>query len=269
MNDYIDANRKLWDTWTALHVDSEFYDVEGFRRGDRTLQKVDCEELGDVTGRRLLHLQCHFGLDTLSLARMGAEVTGTDLSPAAIEKARELATDCGLAARFVCCDLYDLPDHLDGGFDIVYTSAGVLVWLPDLKRWAEIIAHYLRPGGTFYIREFHPFTGIFDNEGEGGEPRIRYPYFHDPEPGRYEDTGSYADTDAPVEVVSYEWEHPLDEVINELIRAGLRIEYLHEFPFTTYRAHPFLKQDADGLWRYPGLKRGLPLMFSLRARKPR
>lgn len=267
MNEYIDANRELWNTWTAVHVASKFYDVEGFRRGKRTLQEIDYKELGDVVGRRLLHLQCHFGLDTLSLARLGAVVTGMDLSPAAIEKARELATECELEARFVCCDLYDLPDHLDGEFDIVYTSAGVLAWLPDLKRWAEIIAHYLRPGGIFYVREFHPFTGIFDTEGEGGTPRIRYPYFHDPEPGRYEDTGSYADTEAPVEVVSYEWEHSLGEVITALIKVGLHIEYLHEFPFTTYQAHPFLERSEDGLWRYPGLERGLPLMFSLRALK--
>lgn len=267
MDKYIEANRKLWDTWTAVHIPSEFYDVEGFRQGACTLVQVDREELGDVTGCRLLHLQCHFGLDTLSLARRGAVVTGMDISPDASGQARTLAAECDLDARFVCCNLYDLPNHLDGEFDIVYTSGGVLAWLPDLKRWGEIIARYLRSGGAFHIREFHPFVSIFDNEGDPGPPRLRYPYFHAPEPSRYEDSGSYADPDAPVGVVSYEWEHPLGEVITALTDAGLRIEYVHEFPYSTYQAFPFLDQGEDGLWRYPGLARGLPLMFSVRAIK--
>ncbi|MCZ7544594.1 MAG: class I SAM-dependent methyltransferase [Anaerolineae bacterium] len=154
--DYMESNRALWDEWTGIHAKSAFYDLEGFKAGRLSLDRVAREGLGDVTGKRLLHLQCHFGMDTLSWARLGAEVTGVDFSEKAIALARALSAELSIPARFVCANIYDLPAALDGAFDIVFTSGGVLYWLPDLVRWAEIVAHYLRPGGTFFLADSHP-----------------------------------------------------------------------------------------------------------------
>ena len=269
MNDYLDANRKLWDDLTDLHAASKFYDMDGFIRGDNMLIDIDREEIGDVSGKSILHLQCHFGLDTLSLARMGAEVTGADFSEKAISLATSIAARLNISSRFVCCSLYDLPGHLTGEFDMVFSTAGVLCWLPDLRRWAEVIAHFIRKGGALYLREFHPFVGIFDDEAPGKAPTLRYPYFPRESPMRFEDCGDYADpTDRTVRV-SYEWSHSMESIINSLIEAGLRIEHLHEFPFSTYASHPFLVEDEEvkGRWRCPSPPGGLPLMFTIRAVK--
>ena len=156
MDEYLESNRALWDEWTSIHVRSEFYDVESFKRGGIRLRPYELEEIGDVAGKDVLHLQCHFGLDTLSFARLGARVTGADFSAPAIAQARALAEELGLDARFVQSNLYDLPSTLQGDFDVVYTSRGVIGWLPDLDRWAEVAAHFVRPGGIFYITEGHP-----------------------------------------------------------------------------------------------------------------
>src|SRR5947209_740824 len=174
MDEYMATNRKLWDAWTKIHLDSEFYDVASFRNGERPIRIRDYEreEIGEVAGRSLLHLQCHFGLDTLSWARLGAEVTGADFSGRAIELARSLAGELGLPARFVHSDVYSLPANLQGEFDIVFTSYGVLYWLPDLSRWAEVVAHFLKPGGVFYVVEYHPFSQVFDDEN-ASELRVR------------------------------------------------------------------------------------------------
>ena len=159
------VNQQLWDEWTRIHETSSFYDLEGFRRGGIRLRPYEVEEIGDVAGRELLHLQCHFGIDTLSWARLGARVTGADFSPAAIVLATRLAGELELDARFVRSDLYDLPNVLEGEFDLVYTSRGVLGWLPDISRWARVVSHFLKPGGTFYITEIHPVAQAFENEG--------------------------------------------------------------------------------------------------------
>jgi len=267
MDEHLKANRELWDELTAIHAASEYYDVDGFKAGRCTLWPVEIEEVGDVAGKSLLHLQCHFGMDTLSWARLGANVTGVDFSSKAIELARSLAAEVGIAAEFVCCNIYDLPEHLDGEFDIVFTSEGAMAWLPDLTRWAEVIAHFLRPGGVFYIFEFHPIAGVFDDSWEVAEPRLRYPYFHSDEPIVFEPSGSYADPDAGVHARSCEWSHSMADIVNGLIGAGLRIEFLHEFPFTTFHSHPFVARGADGLWRYEAGPDQLPLMFSIRAVK--
>ena len=134
--------------------------------------------MGEVRGKSLLHLQCHFGLDTLSWAREGAQVTGMDFSPEGIRIARGLAEELNIPARFICCDLYDLPEHLDETFDRVFTSYGVLCWLPDIPRWAQIVGHFLKPGGVFYIAEFHPFSNVFKNDGDETSLELAYPYFN-------------------------------------------------------------------------------------------
>jgi len=265
MDEYTETNRRLWDAWTDLHAGTDFYDVEAFKGGKCTLDDVDVRELGDVADKSLLHLQCHFGLDTLSWARRGAKVTGADFSPKAVALGRCLADELGIDAEFVCSDLYALPQNLTGQFDIVYTSAGVLAWLRDIRRWAEVVAHFLKPEGLFYIREFHPFMGIFD---ETDSPTIRYPYFHSDEPIIEEVRGSYADRDADVVNRSCEWFHSLSDIINALLGVGMQIEYVHEFPYCTYQSHPFLRRSDDGMWRCEAAPGGLPLMFSIRATAP-
>jgi SAM-dependent methyltransferase len=260
---FFDANRKLWDERTGFHVKADFYDVEGFKHGKCSLSPIDREELGDVSGKSLLHLQCHFGMDTLSWARLGARVTGADFSEKAIAQARALAEELGIPAEFVCSNVYDLPGKLTGQFDVVFTSAGVLNWLPDMAAWARVIAHFLAPGGTFYIREFHPTAYIFD-EKEASGPLVRIPYFNTGQPLQFEAEGSYADRQADIKRESYEWPHGFGEIVNALIDAGLRIDFLHEFPFSTYQSHPWLTQGKDGLWRYEAVPNSIPLMFSIK-----
>ena len=267
MNEYFKTNRKLWDDCTKIHFDSEFYDVQGFKKGKCTLPDVEIEEVGNVAGKNLLHLQCHFGQDTLCWARLGAKVTGMDFSEKGINQAVLLANELDIPARFICCNVYDLTEHLDEKYDIVFTSAGVLNWLPDLRLWAEVISHFLKPNGIFYIYEFHPTTYMFDDADDAKTPTIRYPYFNLDEPLRFEFDGSYAEPDADIHNTNYEWTHSMGEIINSLIEAGLKIEYLHEFNYCPYKLHPFSTQDDDGMWRFSDIAGGLPLMFSIRAIK--
>jgi len=265
------ANLALWDELTAIHERSAFYDVDGFLAGRERLGPIELAELApDVPGRSLLHLQCHFGLDTLCWARHGARVTGVDFSSAAIALARRLAAETGLPATFIESDLYESPHRLGERFDIVYTSWGVLIWLPDLERWARLIADYLVPGGVFYIVEFHPFAFTLDDVAERPQVGPDY-YFHraDPHAWANDGSGSYADASATVTApVQYEWNHSLGEVVTALIDAGLRLEYLHEFPYTSGGLDwPALVTGADGLTRARGLEDQFPLSFSIRATK--
>jgi SAM-dependent methyltransferase len=192
-NEYLRANRETWNAWTRINAASAHDDVAGFGAGKSTLNRIERDELGDVTGKALLPLQCHFGLDTLSWARSGARVTGVDCADEAIVLATALAAETGLGARFIRADIYDLPGVLAETFDIVYTSGGVLFWLKDLDRWAEIVAHFLAPGGTFSLLEQHPFINIFDNDPQVTGFNVRWPYFHTPQPVATEAQGTYAD----------------------------------------------------------------------------
>jgi SAM-dependent methyltransferase len=268
----IEENRRLWDAWTKIHLPSTFYDVESFVDGRNPIRIDDYErdEVGDVSGRSLLHLQCHFGLDTLSWARLGARVTGADLSPEAIDAARALAERVGLEATFVQSNLYDLPSALEGAFDVVYTSKGVLGWLPDIEAWAWVVAHFVKPGGFFYIAEVHPVAQVWADEKVGpGELRLRYPYWSHRAPLRFDAQGSYADRSAPTDgLVENAWDHSLGEIVSALIAAGLRIDFLHEFDFCEWML-PWLVQSPDGRWRLPPDAGGeLPLFFTLKASKP-
>ncbi len=272
MDRYLAANRALWDEWTAIHARSAFYDLEGFKRGGVRLRPYEIEEVGDVAGKSLLHLQCHFGIDTLSWARLGARVTGADFSERAIEMARALAAELHLEARFVCSEVLKLPAVLDGEFDIVYTSRGVIPWLPDLRGWAEVIGRLVKPAGFFYITEHHPVTLVWDDRDDLRELRLAYPYFERTKPLEFptKGKGSYADRDARVEQpVEYEWPHSLGEIISAVAGAGLRIDFLHEFPFSFYQGLPFLEPHEGDTWRLPaGWPGELPLSFSLKATKP-
>ncbi len=268
MDKYLRNNYEMWNDWAPLHAGSEFYDVEGFKKGRSSmLYPIEFEEVGDVTGKSLLHLQCHFGLDTLSWARLGAKVTGMDFSDKAIELARSLSKELGLEANFVCSNLYDLLENLNGRFDIVYTSGGVLCWLPDLKRWGEIISHFLKPGGFFYILEGHPFLNMLLTESpDVTGPEITRSYFYTAEPEVYQTDASYAGTKTDKMHTGNEWTHSMGDIINAVISAGLRIEFLHEFPKIFFKAVPYMEQDEEGYWRIPGDK--IPLIFTLKATMP-
>ena len=261
----MNQNRELWNELVPIHTRSDFYGAERFVSGENKLGQLELDEVGSVEGKNLLHLQCHFGLDTLSWARLGAHVTGVDYSEKAIVAATELAARCSLDARFLCCNLYDLPQHLKGQFDVVFTSYGVLTWLPDIPRWAAIAASYVKPGGFFYIAEFHPFAMVLDDEAN--ELRFRYSYF-EKDAMRFDINGSYADASASLKSKDeYGWNHPLGEIVSSLIDNGLRIEFLHEHAFSVFKQLPFLEPAGKGLWQFPEGEKPVPLMFSLRAVK--
>ena len=270
MKEYFEANKRHWDELVPIHEASTYYDVDAFRAGQTSLHPLEIAELGDVAGMTLLHLQCHFGLDTLSWARRGATVTGADFSPAAITAARALTTELGIAAEFVESDVYSLPGAVSGQFDIVYTSYGTYFWLPDLARWAGVIAYFLAPGGTFYMADFHPILVIFDDvTSEEDELRVRRSYFAGAEPLRFEEDGSYADREAELaNRTTYSWPHSLGEMVSALTAAGLRIEFLHEFDYTVEQWFPFMDLGPDGMWRLTKHHGSLPLLFSVRATKP-
>ena len=264
LDEQLQVNRTNWNERTPVHAASESYDVEGFKVGRITLHDVERGEMGDVSGKTLLHLQCHFGLDTMSWARLGAKATGVDFSDAAIELARSLNRELDLDVRFIRSNVYDLPDVLDEQFDIVFTSVGVLCWLPDLDKWASVVSHHLKPGGMFYILDGHPLMNVFE-ESDTGDLRLEYGYFHEEHLWKGGEP-SYAGSEI-IESPVYEWRHSLGEIVTALIGAGLRIEYLHEFPFSSYRAFPMMKKDDDGLWRFPEHNDSLPQLFSIRATK--
>ncbi|HKS69748.1 MAG TPA: class I SAM-dependent methyltransferase [Ktedonobacterales bacterium] len=265
-DDYIEANRGVWDAWTVAHTASDHHaDVAAVRAGGLSLRGIERAELGDVAGKRVLHLQCNMGADTLSLARLGAAVTGVDISNAAITHARQLADETGLPARFVRSDVYALPDALDERFDIVFTSYGALCWLGDLDRWASIVARSVKPGGIAYLVEMHPFSNMLaaaELDPPGATFRIAAPYFTPAAP-LAEDVG--ATTRDPAHATVYAWSHGLGEILSALLGAGLRLDYVHEFPYTFYRRFPELVQRDDGYWHWPDATNTLPLLFSVRA----
>jgi SAM-dependent methyltransferase len=260
------GNQALWNELTQIHARA--YPVEAFKAGTKQLDLLVRSEVGDVVGKSLLHLQCHFGMDTMLWARLGATVTGIDFSPDAIALARKLSDEVHVPATFIRTNLYDLPDVLHETFDIVFTSWGVLGWLPDLPRWGQIIVHFLKPGGFFYIAEGHPFLHVFYDEQDAADLRVFYPYFRGPEPTMWPGGGpDYADHTAIVTHPSYEWHHPLGAIVDALITAGLRIEFLHEHDVLTWDYFSFMTRDEDGWYRLPPGFPRLPLSFSIKATK--
>ncbi|HUZ76734.1 MAG TPA: class I SAM-dependent methyltransferase [Chloroflexota bacterium] len=225
---------------------------------------MDIEEVGEVARMRLLHLQCHYGLDTLSWGLLGASATGVDFSKPAIDRARRLASELHIPAEFVCSDVYDLEAQLAGDFDIVYTGGGVLCWLPDLTEWGRIIAHFLTPGGRFHLVEFHPVAGVFKEDRAELIPA--YPYFR--REAFVDDSGDdYLDRRARLEhATTYEWNHSMADIINSLIQAGLVLDWLHEFPTTGWQRFAGMMASPPDGWRLAGDP--IPLSFSIRATKP-
>ncbi|MBA3825355.1 MAG: class I SAM-dependent methyltransferase [Ktedonobacterales bacterium] len=268
MDPYIKGNQELWNEWADINYHSDFYDVAGFVAHPINFPEggIIRAGVGDVAGKSLLHLQCHFGKDTLRFALLGAHVTGIDFSEQAIGYARELANRMQLPATFIQTALYDLPQHLTEQFDVVFTSQGVLGWLPDLQRWGQIVAQFLKPGGTFFILEGHPTMLMFDEES--AELRLKYSYFHSDDPIVIEPhSGNYADPTATVTHREYSWQHSMADIVNALLTHGLQIEYLREYPFMGWQGFPALVQQ-DGEWSMPADQPQLPLSFAIRAHKP-
>ncbi|QNE76460.1 methyltransferase domain-containing protein [Streptomyces finlayi] len=269
-DDWHDTNRARWDERVAIHEASDYYDLDAFLAGKDALRDFELAEVGDVTGKSLLHLQCHLGLDTLSWARHGASpVVGLDFSEPAVETARRLARSLGLGperAAFVAADVYDAAEAVpDSSYDIVYTGVGALNWLPDIRRWAETAASLVAPGGFLYLAEFHPLTDALDDETGS---RVTYDYFSH-EAWVDETPGTYTDLDAPtIHNRSVEWQHPVGEVVSALASAGLRIELLHEHDVSLVARFGTLKPQGDGYYRFPADQPRIPLMYSVKASRP-
>lgn len=260
---YIEHNKASWDKRVPVHLDSEFYALDRFRSGESSLQSIELELLGDVSGKKILHLQCHFGMDTLSLARMGAEVTGVDFSEEAIKTARTLTTELGLSARFVCADIYSLENVLEDQFDLIFTSYGVIGWLPDMQRWAQIINHFLKPGGTFILVEFHPVVWMFDNDFL----KVEYSYFN-AQPIIEQSTGTYTDREAAIASTCITWNHSLDEVWGALLSCGLLPEVFKEYDYSPYPCFNGIVSVSPGKYYIEKLGNKIPMVYSLRCAKP-
>lgn len=262
MKDYTTANKKWWNSATSIHAASALYDLPSFKKGKSSLFSIEKEEIGNVQGKTLLHLMCHFGMDTLSWAREGANVTGVDLSDDSIQLAKKLSTENKIPATFICSDIYELPTLLHQQFDIIFMSYGVLLWLSNIKKWAKLMRHFLKKGGTFYMVEVHPFTNILSYDF-----KIEYKYF---DKGPYEDTssGTYTDWDSDINGTTYQWSYTISDIMNVLLQEGFKIEYIHEFPYTMYNQFPgFMEQNKKGQYVLKNKKIQVPLLFSVKAIK--
>jgi SAM-dependent methyltransferase len=276
MNEYFAANKSLWNQRTAVHKDSAFYDLAGFKAGTNVLTPIELNEIGDVKGKSLLHLQCHFGMDTLSFSRMDANCVGVDLSDEAIKLAREINDELKLDAKFICCNVYDLLSEnrsvskappLEGfgeagHFDIVFTSYGTIGWLPDLDPWAKTIVERLKPGGFFYMAEFHPVVWMFDEDFT----HIKY-YYYNKELIVMEDQPTYTGDKNEIAGKEYSWNHSISEVLNALINAGLKIEFFNEHTFSPYSNFKNSVETETGKWHIKGMEGKIPIVYSLKAKK--
>lgn len=260
--DYIALNKDSWNRRTEYHVKSEFYDMDNFLNGSSSLNPFELALLGDLNGKSVLHLQCHFGQDSISLSRMGANVVGVDLSDKAIDTAKQIALQTNSSAQFICCDIYDLPQHLDQQFDMVFTSYGTIGWLPDLNKWAEIISKYLKPGGQFVFVEFHPVVWMFDNDFE----KVGYNYFNTGALIETE-TGTYADREADLEQEYVCWNHSLSEVMGSLIQNDLTIRSFDEYDYSPYNCFRHTIEFEPKKYRIAHLDNKIPMVYSLVATK--
>jgi SAM-dependent methyltransferase len=269
--DALAANLANWESRVPVHAAvaglERYTDHPGYVSG---VVRHDAPALGDLTGLRVAHLQCHLGTDTVSLARLGAEVVGLDFSPSALTVATDLADRTGDAARFVQADVYDAVDALGGGFDLVYSTVGIVGWLPAMTRWAQVVAALLVPGGRLYLRDGHPMLMTLDETREDQQLVITHPYFGGPEPNRWEDTSSYTgEAGAVTSPVHYEWQHPLSEIVQAVIDAGLVLTRLHEDDRLDWPFAPWMEADDEGHYRFPAQQRALvPTEFTIEAMRP-
>lgn len=262
LKNYKEVNRDSWNKRAEIHYDSDFYDNKNFIKGKSSLKKIELELLGDITDRSLLHLQCHFGQDTISLNRLGARTTGVDLSDKAIEKANQLAQITNSNARFIQSDLYELPKHLDEVFDIVFTSYGTIGWLPDLGRWAAIVSKYLRKGGLFIMADFHPVVWMLDDDFT----HIKHNYANE-KAIIEQDINTYAERNQKLNFTSVSWNHSISEILNSLIVNGLRIEVFNEFDYSPYNCFAKTIEFKPGKFRIKHLGNKIPMVYAIKATK--
>lgn len=262
MENYIQANKDSWNKQTAVHIVSEFYDMPSFLEGKSSLKEIELALLGNVDGKRILHLQCHFGQDTFSLARMGANCTGVDLSDAAIKKAKEINKDLKLDVNFICCDLYELPQFLEGEFDMVFTTYGTIGWLPDLNKWAKLIGKYLKTGGKFVMADFHPVVWMFNEEMS----QITYSYFNE-NPIVETLTGTYADRGSDIVQKTISWNHSLGELFSALLQNDLNLLDFQEYNYSPYSCFLNMYEVENGKYKFSKLEKDIPIVYSILAEK--
>lgn len=254
---HFNTNKSSWNNRVETHFTSKFYDVPGFLAGQSSLNSIELEGLGDVNDKSLLHLQCHFGLDTLSWARLGAAATGVDISDAAIDKANELQQQTQLNAQFVCADVYSYGAQSQQLFDIVYTSYGAICWLPDIKLWAQTVADKLKAGGQFYMAEFHPLIDLLAG----------YDYFHKPQPD-VEQEDTYTENCDGSKHEFAVWTHTMADVISALIDAGLSIEKIKEYDHSPYNCFEGMLEKQPGKFYLEHKNHHVPMVYSISAKKP-
>jgi SAM-dependent methyltransferase len=260
--DYKAINKQTWNTKTEVHIASDFYDVESFLMGKSTLNSIELELLGDVKNKKILHLQCHFGQDSMSLSRLGAKVTGVDFSDIAIKRAQEFATQLNLDTTFICCDIYETLDFINEEFDIVFTSYGTIGWLPDLEKWANVISNCLKPNGKFIMADFHPVVWMYDNNFKD----VFYSYFN-VEPIIEDESGTYADRYAALEAKTIGWNHSISEILNSLINSGLEINCFNEYDYSPYNCFNETEEFEPNKFRVKNFKNKIPMVYSILSTK--
>lgn len=262
MDNHIQANKTHWNQKVAIHLNSDFYNQKGFLAGETSLKKPELDLLGDVAGKKILHLQCHFGQDSISLSRMGAQVTGVDFSDEAISVARETAENLGVDTKFICCNVFDLSDHLDEQFDIVFASYGVISWHPDLALWSQLVEQYVKPGGCHIFVEFHPYIWMWEDNLQ----RLAYSYFNEGSI-KEEETGTYADREADIKTVAYCWNHSLQDSLQSALDAGLTLVDFREYNYSPYNIFENMLEVEHG-FQIRGMENKIPMVFSMVVEKP-
>lgn len=258
MKDYIAINKATWKEKLDPHLASDFYNMEAFVDGKSSLNSFELALLGDVSGKKILHLQCHFGQDSISLSRMGAHVTAVDFSEKSIEKGRELAAQLGTSTQFICSDIYNLPNVLKEEFDIVFTTYGTIIWLPDVKKWANVVRRFTKPNGRLVFVDFHPIVWMYDDDFK----QVRYKY-SSPEAIVEEEEGTYANKNAPISTQCVTWNHGMASTINALINSGLSILDFQEYDYAPYPFVGGTEQFEQGKYRIKTFGDKVPLVYSV------
>lgn len=261
-SDYIALNKNTWNNKTEVHIASEFYDMKGFLEGKSTLNSIELELLGDISNKKILHLQCHFGQDTMTFARMRAQATGIDFSEKAIEKATEFSKQLNLDTTFICCDIYEAPKYLKDQFDIVFTSYGTIGWLPDLDKWAKVVSQFLKPGGQFIMADFHPVVWMYDNDFK----EVFYSYFNI-EPIVEDESGTYADRYSEIEAKTITWNHPISETLNALITNGIELNSFNEYDYSPYNCFNNTEEFEPNKFRIKTFENKIPMVYSIKGTK--
>jgi len=254
-------NQDHWNKKVPVHLKSEFYNHQAFLDVKSSLQQIELDLLGDISEKRILHLQCHFGQDSISLSRMGAEVTGVDFSEAAIGVAKKTAKDLNVSTKFICCNIFDLPNHLDETFDIVFASYGVICWHPDLEKFVNLVSKYLKSGGRFVFVEFHPTMWMWNDEFT----EVAYSYFNR-EAIFEEYEGTYAEHDSKIKSSCYVWNHSLADMIGNLVKKGFNLTSFEEFDYSPYPIFADMTQTDSG-HQVKGFEGKMPMLYALKAKK--